>query len=145
MGTTSIMDRGAIPLASTIRLAAYAARSWSHDHSIVKVLLWSLFCESNDALSLPKGTKMYYTYILQCADKSLYTGSTNNLVQRVKRHNQSLGSRYTQARLPVKLVYYESYGTLAKARKREAQLKRWRKEKKIKLITYGHPTKITKH
>lgn len=82
----------------------------------------------------------YYVYILKCADKTLYAGSTNNLPNRIKKHNQGKGSKYTRARLPVKLVYYDKYNTLKLARQREYQIKGWRKEKKLNLIRYGHPT-----
>jgi putative endonuclease len=78
----------------------------------------------------------YFVYILECSDKSLYTGCTNDVPARVRRHNQGHGARYTRARLPVKLLYFESFRTLAKARKREAAIHRWRREKKLDLIKF---------
>ncbi|MFA6098163.1 MAG: GIY-YIG nuclease family protein [Patescibacteria group bacterium] len=85
---------------------------------------------------------IYYLYILRCSDNSLYTGTTNNLLLRVKRHNKGNGPKFTQIRLPVKLVYFEKFDNLKSARKREKQIKGWRREKKEKLIKFGHPTKF---
>jgi putative endonuclease len=78
---------------------------------------------------------MYFVYILQCADTSLYIGATNNLEKRLKEHNTSkLGAHYTKIRRPVVLKYSEEYQTLKGARKREAELKRLTREKKLDLI-----------
>ena len=77
----------------------------------------------------------YFTYILECADGSLYVGSTNNLEKRVKQHNESKwGAHYTKIRRPVALLYSEKFATLKEARRRENEIKGWRREKKIKLI-----------
>ena len=77
----------------------------------------------------------YFTYILECADKSLYVGCTNNLEKRLKQHNDSKwGAHYTKIRRPVKLKYFETFSTLKEARQREAEVKKWRREKKIELI-----------
>ena len=61
---------------------------------------------------------MNYTYILRCADNSLYTGWTNNLDRRVSAHNAGKGAKYTKARLPVQLVYFESFKTKEEAMSR---------------------------
>src|SRR3989344_289337 len=81
-------------------------------------------------------TLMYYfTYILECKDGSLYIGSTNNLEERIKQHNSlKSGAHYTKIRRPVVLKYFEKFKSLAKARKREAEIKKWKKIKKINLI-----------
>ena len=77
----------------------------------------------------------YYTYIVECADKSLYTGCTNNLTARLSQHNYSdKGAHYTKIRRPVSLKYSEEFKTLREARKREAEIKGWRREKKLALI-----------
>jgi putative endonuclease len=77
----------------------------------------------------------YFVYILKCADKSLYVGCTNNLEKRLKQHNDSKwGAHYTKIRRPVKLVYSEQFKTLIEARRREAEIKGWRREKKLNLI-----------
>ena len=78
---------------------------------------------------------MYFTYILECADQSLYVGCTNNLERRLKQHNDSKwGAHYTKIRRPVLLKYSESFKTLKEARRREAELKGWNRFKKIALI-----------
>ncbi len=78
---------------------------------------------------------MYYVYILQCADLTYYTGCTNNLKKRLKEHNGSkTGAHYTKIRRPVSLKYFEEYETLADARKREAEIKRFDRVEKEKLI-----------
>ena len=77
----------------------------------------------------------YFVYILKCADKSLYVGSTNNLEKRLKQHNDSKwGAHYTKIRRPVALLYSEKFATLKEARKRESEIKSWRRENKLKLI-----------
>ena len=77
----------------------------------------------------------FFTYILECADKSLYVGCTNNLERRLKQHNNSkYGAHYTKIRRPVILRYQEEFKTLKEARQREAELKRWRREKKLCLF-----------
>ena len=73
----------------------------------------------------------HHVYILECADKSLYVGCTNNLQKRLVEHNGlKCGAHYTKIRRPIVLKYSESFETLAEARKREAEIKRWPREKK---------------
>jgi len=77
----------------------------------------------------------YFIYILECADKSLYVGCTNNLERRIKQHNDSKwGAHYTKIRRPVELKYKEVFKTLKEARQRETEIKGWRREKKFTLI-----------
>jgi putative endonuclease len=77
----------------------------------------------------------FYTYVLECADKTLYVGSTNDLEKRLIQHNNSkCGAHYTKIRRPVILKYSELFKTLTEARHRETEIKRWRREKKINLI-----------
>ena len=78
---------------------------------------------------------LYITYILECADGSFYVGCTNNLEKRIKQHNESkCGAHYTKIRRPVILKYSEEFKTLKEARRREAEIKGWRREKKLDLI-----------
>ena len=77
---------------------------------------------------------MNYTYILKCADGTLYCGWTNNLEKRLKVHNDGKGAKYTRARLPVTLVYFEEYETPREAQSREAKIKRMTRARKIELI-----------
>lgn len=81
----------------------------------------------------------YFTYILECADNSLYVGCTNNLEKRLKEHNESkCGAHYTKIRRPVTLKYSEKFSTLKDARTREAELKSWRREEKLNLINNSY-------
>jgi putative endonuclease len=77
----------------------------------------------------------YFAYILECTDGSLYVGCTNNLKKRLAEHNSSKrGAHYTKIRRPVVLKYSEPFDTLLKARRREQEIKSWRREKKLDLI-----------
>jgi len=75
-----------------------------------------------------------YMYILQCADGSLYTGSTKELQKRVAQHKAGNGAKYTKHNLPIKLVYYESFYKIDEAFKREKQIQNWSRVKKTALI-----------
>jgi putative endonuclease len=78
---------------------------------------------------------MYFVYILECADKSLYVGCTNNLEKRLNQHNNSKwGAHYTKIRRPVILKYKETFETLKEARQRESEIKSWKREKKLELF-----------
>ena len=68
---------------------------------------------------------MYYLYILQCGDNTLYTGITVNLARRVKEHESGiLGAKYTRGRGPLKLVYSRKYRSRATASKAEYAMKK---------------------
>ena len=89
----------------------------------------------DDEVELNSNTMSYFTYILKCADKSLYVGCTNNLPKRFRQHNGSkLGAHYTKIRRPVVLIYSEQFDTLIQTRRREIEIKGWRREKKLSLI-----------
>lgn len=78
---------------------------------------------------------MNYTYILKCKDDSLYTGWTNDLKKRITSHNAGKGAKYTKARRPVELVYYEEFQTREEAMKREYAIKQLSRKEKEALIT----------
>jgi len=78
---------------------------------------------------------MYYLYILQCADKTLYTGITTDIKRRIAEHNKSqLGAKYTKNRRPVKLVYAKKFKNRSTATKAEARIKKLKKSEKLKMI-----------
>lgn len=82
-------------------------------------------------------TDMNYTYIVQCADGTLYTGWTNCLARRMKAHNEGkAGAKYTRAKRPVKLVYYEGFATKEEAMSREYRIKQLTREKKLELMKF---------
>lgn len=75
-----------------------------------------------------------FTYILECADGTFYTGWTVDVAVRLKAHNAGTASRYTRSRRPVRLIYYESYTERTQARKREAAIKKLSRRQKEKLV-----------
>ena len=77
---------------------------------------------------------MWYVYIIRCSDGSLYAGSTTDVDRRVKEHNSKKGGSYTRMRTPVKLKYKEEQSGRIAAQKRESQIKRWTRAKKLALI-----------
>lgn len=83
---------------------------------------------------------MCYVYILECADKSLYTGWTVDLNNRLKKHNEGKASKYTRVRLPVKLVYYELFDNKIDAQRREWRIKKLSRNEKLQLINKNCPT-----
>lgn len=77
---------------------------------------------------------MYYVYILRCKDKTLYTGYSDDVYRRLKAHNDGKGAKYTKARRPCKLVYFEEYETKSEAMSREYAVKRLSRQDKLTLI-----------
>ena len=77
---------------------------------------------------------MIYIYILECSDKTWYTGWTTDLEKRIRVHNKGLGAKYTRGRLPVKLIYYEEFDTPNEAKAREYEIKRLNRKKKEALV-----------
>ncbi len=76
-----------------------------------------------------------YVYILECSDKSYYTGVTNNAEKRVEEHNIGIDrNSYTYTRRPVKLVFFEKFVNSLQAIQFEKQLKGWSRNKKEALI-----------
>ena len=80
---------------------------------------------------------MNYVYMVRCADGSLYCGWTTDPEARIKAHNKGQGAKYTRSRLPVELVYYETYEDRHEALSREWHLKRMSRIQKQELISSG--------
>jgi len=76
----------------------------------------------------------WFFYILRCRDNSLYSGITNNLDERIKKHNEGTGAKYTSSHKPVTLVYCERYDSASGAKKREHEVKGWPKTRKEALV-----------
>lgn len=77
----------------------------------------------------------WFVYILECSDKTLYTGITNNLEKRIEQHNSGQeAAKYTRARRPVKCVYQEIHLNRSEATKREFAIKKLARKEKLKLI-----------
>ena len=79
-----------------------------------------------------------YTYLLRCADGTLYCGWTNDPEKRLAAHNAGKAARYTAPRIPVELVYLEAHETKQEAMKREAAIKKMKRKDKLKLIGDSH-------
>ncbi len=82
---------------------------------------------------------MYFVYILECKDRSLYTGITNDLERRLSQHQSGEGGHYTSAKHGVRFVFTEEHPNRSSALKREAEIKSWRREKKLVLISNNKP------
>ncbi|MGA2874050.1 MAG: GIY-YIG nuclease family protein [Nitrososphaerales archaeon] len=80
--------------------------------------------------------RWHHVYILSCRGDYLYTGYTIDVTRRLAQHNKGVGSRFTRSHLPVKLVYSESYPSRSAALKRELQIKRLSRKRKL-LLTAG--------
>jgi putative endonuclease len=78
----------------------------------------------------------WFVYIVECKDGSLYTGITTDINRREQEHNTNdkLGAKSLRGKRPVKMVYFESHLNQSEARKREAAIKHWKREYKLKLI-----------
>ena len=85
---------------------------------------------------LPERQKStYFVYLLQCADGTLYAGSTTDIDRRLEEHNSSKkGAGYTRSRRPVTLLYSEDCGNQAEAQKREYAIKQLTRTQKLALI-----------
>lgn len=75
-----------------------------------------------------------YVYILKCSDNTLYTGWTVDVENRIKIHNSGKGAKYTRGRTPVDLIYVESFNDKTEAQKREYEIKKLSRTKKLNLI-----------
>lgn len=81
---------------------------------------------------------MYYVYIVECKDGTLYTGWTINLENRLAKHNQGKGAKYTRSRHPVALKYVQEVATKTEALQREYFIKTLSRNQKMKLISEEH-------
>ncbi len=82
---------------------------------------------------------MYYVYIVSNRMHTLYVGITNDLTRRIAEHHEHTAPSFTQKYHLTRLIYFEPYDDVRDAIAREKQLKRWRREKKIKLIESLNP------
>ncbi|HBV01003.1 MAG TPA: endonuclease [Candidatus Taylorbacteria bacterium] len=81
---------------------------------------------------------MYFVYIIECSDGSLYTGITTNVERRFNEHKNKSGGHYTSSKQVVKIVYTEGHPNRSAALKREAEIKGWTRQKKFELIQLRH-------
>ena len=86
-------------------------------------------------MSKPPG---WIGYILACADRTLYTGITNDLDHRIGQHEKGIGAKYTRGRAPFTLLYTETHASRSRALKREAEIKSFDRAAKLQLALSGH-------
>ena len=79
---------------------------------------------------------MWYVYIIECKNKTLYTGITTDVDRRFKEHQKGIGSRYTRSNPPVKIIHTETRRTRTQAMKRERDIKKLPPHKK-RALTHG--------
>lgn len=77
---------------------------------------------------------MYFVYLIECKDGSLYTGITTDVKRRFEEHKKGVGGHYTRAKQAKRVVYTETHPDRSSASKREAEIKKWKREQKLKLI-----------
>lgn len=77
---------------------------------------------------------MYFVYLLQCGDDSIYTGITLDVERRFSEHKHGTGGHFTRAKKVKRILYTEQHPNKSSALKREAEIKSWRREKKLDLI-----------
>jgi len=79
----------------------------------------------------------WFVYLIECSDKTLYCGATNNLEKRINAHNLGKGARYTKTRLPVELVGFRRGLTKSEALKLEHYIKKLPKNKKVEFLVFN--------
>ena len=89
---------------------------------------------SRSKVAAAKDDISWFVYVLRCRDSSFYVGITKDLRKRLKVHNLGRGPHYTKVRRPLRLVYYEEHPSKSSARKREIEIKGWRRAKKEALV-----------
>lgn len=82
----------------------------------------------------------WFVYIVRCADDTLYTGITTDVAERIIKHNQGQGAKYTRGRGPVILIYQEKQVDKSAASQREAEIKKLTRQEKLLLVKY--PKKV---
>lgn len=80
---------------------------------------------------------MWYVYMLECEDSSLYTGVTTDVERRFQEHESGVGAKYTKAHRPKRLVYTEAYESRSEACIREARIKTLSHAQKLLLVKHG--------
>jgi putative endonuclease len=76
----------------------------------------------------------YFVYLLECNDGSLYTGITTDVTRRFSEHKSGIGSHFTRAKKAKRIVYSEEQASRSLAQKREAEIKKWPRKRKLALL-----------
>jgi superfamily II DNA or RNA helicase/predicted GIY-YIG superfamily endonuclease len=130
-----IRNQGRVPTNGSIFFTIFqtfmaSANSATESRTVTEQSRSTKFME----IAITEPDEVGYMYILECADGSFYTGSTKNLSLRIDEHKKGKASKHTAYRLPVKLIYYETFDRIDNAFNREKQIQKWSRAKKIALI-----------
>ncbi len=79
----------------------------------------------------------FYVYILNCNDGTYYTGHTDNLEKRIAEHQAGQYPGYTSTRLPIKVIFVQTFASRAEALEAERKIKDWNQKKKEALAYHG--------
>ena len=85
---------------------------------------------------------MYFVYLIECENGSLYTGITTDVARRFREHASGVGGRYTRSHRALRVAYTEKHPNRSAASKREAQIKSWRRAKKLGLLNEARETPV---
>ncbi len=83
---------------------------------------------------IPVREQMYFLYLLECKDKSIYTGITTDISRRFDEHKTGKGGAYTRSHGAVRILHTEKFKTRSKASKRESEIKNWSRQRKLDLV-----------
>jgi len=75
-----------------------------------------------------------FVYLLRCNDGTIYTGWTYDVTQRVRAHQNGRGARYTRIHRPVELIYHERLSSRRAAMRREIEIKKMSRKRKLALV-----------
>jgi len=76
----------------------------------------------------------WFCYMVKCSDGALYVGISNDVVERLEKHNRGFGPRFTRSRRPVELIWSQNFPDIFAARRREIELQGWSRAKKLRLV-----------
>ncbi len=85
----------------------------------------------------------WFLYVAECADRTLYVGIAKNVEARIACHNSGRGAKYTRTRGPVRMVYSEKLPDVGSALRREREVKRWSRPKKVAELALASPPRLT--
>jgi putative endonuclease len=86
----------------------------------------------------------WFLYVAECADRTLYVGIAKNVETRIACHNSGRGAKYTRTRGPVRMVYSEKLADVGSALRREREVKRWSRPKKVAELALASPPRLTR-
>ncbi len=93
-------------------------------------------------LKIRPGECPWFLYVAECADRTLYVGIAKNVEARLACHNSGRGAKYTRTRGPVRLVYSEKLADVGAALRREREVKRWSRPKKVAKLALASPPRL---